>query len=272
MRNLLQTTAARAIEYLEGLDARSVAPTAEAIARLDRFDESLPDHPSEPETVLQLLDELGSPATMATAGARFFGFVIGGSLPAALAANWLASAWDQNSAFYRVTPGTARIEQIALGWLLDALHLPTTAGGAFVSGATVANFTALAAARHAVLTQAGWDVEGQGLFGAPPITVVIGAEAHPTLFKALGLLGLGRQRVIKVPVDGQGRMRPEALPPLSGPTIVCVQAGNINTGAFDPIHQISAYAHQAGAWVHVDGAFGLWALVTPTPGSPDPWP
>jgi glutamate/tyrosine decarboxylase-like PLP-dependent enzyme len=213
--------------------------------------------------VLQLLDELGSPATIGSAGGRFFGFVIGGSLPAALAANWLVSAWDQNSALYRVTPGTAKLEQVALRWLLDALHLPPSAGGAFVSGATVANFTALAAARHAVLSRAGWDVEGQGLFDAPPITVVIGAEAHPTLFKALGLLGLGRQRVIKVPVDHQGRMRPEALPPLSGPTIVCVQAGNINTGAFDPIHQISAYAHQAGAWVHVDGAFGLWALAAP---------
>jgi glutamate/tyrosine decarboxylase-like PLP-dependent enzyme len=263
MRNLLQTTAARAIDYLEGLDTRPVAPTAEAIARLDRFDEPLPNQPSDPETVLQLLDELGSPATVGTAGARFFGFVIGGSLPAALAANWLVSAWDQNSAFYRVTPGTARIEQIALHWLLDVLHLPATAGGAFVSGATVANFTALAAARHAVLSRAGWDVEGQGLFGAPPITVVIGAEAHPTLFKALGLLGLGRQRVMQVPVDRQGRMRPEALPPLAGPTIVCVQAGNINTGAFDPIQEISAYAHQTGAWVHVDGAFGLWALATP---------
>jgi glutamate/tyrosine decarboxylase-like PLP-dependent enzyme len=263
MRNLLETTAARAIGYLEGLDARSVAPTAEAIARLEIFDEALPDQPSDPETVLQLLDEIGSPATLGTAGARFFGFVIGGSLPAALAANWLVSAWDQNSALYRVTPGTARLEQIALRWLLDVLQLPATCGGAFVSGATVANFTALAAARHAVLAQAGWDVEGEGLFGAPPITVIIGAEAHPTLFKALGLLGLGRQRVIKVPVDGQGRLRSEALPPLAGPAIVCAQAGNINTGAFDPIHEICAYAHEAGAWVHVDGAFGLWALATP---------
>ncbi len=263
MRNLLQTTAARAIGYLEGLDARSVAPTAEAIAGLERFDETLPAHPSEPETVLQLLDEIGSPATIGSAGGRFFGFVIGGSLPAALAANWLASAWDQNSALYRVTPGTARLEQIALQWLLDVLHLPPTAAGAFVSGATVANFTALAAARHAVLSRAGWDVEGQGLFGAPLITVVVGAEAHPTLFKALGLLGLGRQRVVQVPVDHQGRIRLEALPPLAGPTIVCAQAGNINTGAFDPIRDICAYAHQAGAWVHVDGAFGLWALATP---------
>lgn len=264
MRNLLQTTATRAIDYLEGLDTRSVAPTAEAIARLDRFDEPLPDHLTDPETVLQLLDEIGSPATIGMAGARFFGFVIGGSLPAALAANWLASAWDQNSALYRVTPGTARLEQIALGWLLDVLHLPATAGGAFVSGATAANFTALAAARHTVLSRAGWDVEGQGLFGAPPITVVIGAEAHPTLFKALGLLGLGRQRVIKIPVDHQGRMRPEALPPLAGPTIICAQAGNINTGAFDPIREVSAYARQIGAWLHVDGAFGLWALATPS--------
>jgi glutamate/tyrosine decarboxylase-like PLP-dependent enzyme len=200
---------------------------------------------------------------MAMAGPRFFGFVIGGSLPVALAANWLASAWDQNSALHQVTPATAALEQIALVWLLDLLRLPSTCAGAFVTGATVANFTALAAARGALLRREGWDAEADGLFGAPPVTVVIGEEAHPTLTKSLGLLGLGRRRVVRVPVDTQGRMRAEAVPSIEGPTIVCTQAGNVNTGAFDPIREICDRAHEHGAWVHVDGAFGLWAAADP---------
>ncbi len=263
MKALLETTAARALGYLQKLDARRVAPSAEAVANLSRFDESLPDEPVAPEAVLQLLDEIGSPATMAMAGPRFYGFVIGGSLPAALAANWLAAAWDQNTGFYKATPGTAYLEIVALRWLLEILKLPPKSGAAFVTGATVANFTALAAARHAVLKRAGWNVEAEGLFGAPPITVLVGEEAHPTLFKSLGLLGLGRSRVVKIPVDGQGRMRAEALPKISGPAIVCVQAGNVNTGAFDPIDQICSIAHDRGAWVRVDGAFGLWAAAAP---------
>jgi len=259
MQELLKNTAERAIGYLQKLDARSVAPSAKAVANLLKFDEPLPDEPLDPERVVQLLDEIGSPATMAMAGPRFYGFVIGGSLPAALAAHWLAAAWDQNTGLYQVTPGTAFIEIITLRWLLEVLKLPRESGGAFVTGATVANFTALAAARHAVLKSAGWNVEADGLFGAPSITVIVGEEAHPTLFKSLGLLGLGRSRVVKVPVDGQGRMRADAIPKISGPTIVCAQAGNVNTGAFDPIDQICRVAHDGGAWVHVDGAFGLWA-------------
>ncbi len=264
MRTLLLGVADRAIRYLEGLDARSVAPVAGAIERLKKWDEPLPEEPTDPETVVALLDEIGSPATMAMAGPRFFGFVTGGALPAALAANWLAGAWDQNTVFATVTPGTAMLERIALRWLLDVLGLPPGCGGAFVTGATMANFTALAAARHAVLARVGWDVEAQGLFGAPSVTVVVGAEAHPSLFKALGLLGLGRHRAVTVPVDGQGRMRADALPPLAGPTIVCIQAGNVNTGAFDPAPEICARAHAAAAWVHVDGAFGLWAAAAPS--------
>lgn len=259
MRKLLSEAAERAVRYLEGLDSRGVAPVAGAIERLKKWDEPLPDGPTDPETVVALLDEIGSPATMAMAGPRFFGFVIGGALPAALAANWLAAAWDQNTALSAVTPGTALLERIALRWLLDVLGLPPTCGGAFVTGATMANVTALAAARHAVLAGVGWDVEAQGLFGAPPVTVVVGAEAHPSVLKALGLLGLGRTRMVTVPVDGQGRMRAEALPPLAGPTVVCIQAGNVNTGAFDPAPEICRRARAAGAWVHVDGAFGLWA-------------
>jgi glutamate/tyrosine decarboxylase-like PLP-dependent enzyme len=263
MRKLLSEAAERAVRYLEGLDSRGVAPVAGAIERLTKWDEPLPGEPTDPETVVALLDEIGSPATMAMAGPRFFGFVIGGALPAALAANWLAGAWDQNTALSAVTPGTALLERIALRWLLDVLGLPPTCGGAFVTGATMANVTALAAARHAVLAGVGWDVEAQGLFGAPPVTVVVGAEAHPSALKALGLLGLGRTRVVTVPVDGQGRMRAEALPPLAGPTVVCIQAGNVNTGAFDPAPEICRRARAAGAWVHVDGAFGLWAAAAP---------
>ncbi|MGB8646223.1 MAG: aminotransferase class V-fold PLP-dependent enzyme [Anaerolineae bacterium] len=263
-RELLNDVAQRAATYLEGLPSRPVQPTAEAIANLKRLDESLPEAPSNAEAVIQRLDEIVSPATMGMAGPRFFGFVIGGSLPVTLAANWLAGAWDQNSALYNVAPGTAHVEQVALRWLLDVLGLPTQSAGAFVTGATMANFTALAAARHAVLQRAGWNVEADGLFGAPPITMIVGAEAHTTLFKGLGLLGFGRNRVVRVPVDGQGRMIADRLPAMTGPTIVCVQAGNVNSGAFDPFPEITQRAHEAGAWVHVDGAFGLWAVVAPS--------
>ncbi|MCU0522791.1 MAG: aminotransferase class V-fold PLP-dependent enzyme [Anaerolineae bacterium] len=264
MRQLLEDAAQRSIAYLEGLDSRPVAPSPEAVAGLAALEEPLPEGPSEPAATLALLDDVGSPATVATAGSRFYGFVIGGSLPVTLAANWLAGAWDQNSALYNVTPATARIEQIALRWLLDLFDLPRKSGGGFVTGATMANFSALAAARHAVIERAGANVEADGLCGTPPISVVVGAEAHPTLFKSLGLLGLGRNPLVRVPVDSQGRMRADALPKLSGPTIVITQAGNVNTGAFDPIGEICEVAHEAGAWVHVDGAFGLWALAVPS--------
>lgn len=263
MRTLLSDAAGRAIRYLETLDTRSVAPTPSAVARLAAFDEPLPAEPGDPAQTLRLLDEIGSPATMAMAGRRFFGFVIGGTLPVTLAANWLAGAWDQNTCLYRATPGTAHLEQVALRWLLEVLGLPPECTGAFVTGATVANLCGLAAARHAVLKRAGWNVEADGLFGAPPITVVVGAEAHPSVTKSLGVLGLGRSRVVSVPVDGQGRMRVDALPSIAGPTIVCTQAGNVNTGAFDPIGEICRRVRPAGAWVHADGAFGLWAGAAP---------
>jgi glutamate/tyrosine decarboxylase-like PLP-dependent enzyme len=213
--------------------------------------------------VLETLDRIGSPAAMGTAGRRYFGFVIGGSLPAALAANWLAGAWDQCPGLFAASPIGTVLEEVSLGWLLDVLKLPAGSGGAFVTGATMANFTALAAARHAVLASDGWDVEADGLFGAPPVTVVVGDEAHPSVIKALGMLGLGRSRVVRVPVDGQGRLRATEMPPLSGPAIVCMQAGNVNTGAFDSAAEICARAHSTGAWVHVDGAFGLWAAASP---------
>ncbi len=263
MKNLLKKTAERATNYLEGLPARSVAPQQDSVAKLSVLKELLPEQGTDPESVVQLLDETVSPATMAMAGPRFFGFVIGGALPATLAANWLANTWDQNSVLANVTPGTALVEEIALSWLLDIFKLPDDCAGTFVTGATVANFCALAAARRSVLEKVDWNVEADGMFGAPPITVIVGQEAHPTLMKSLGMLGLGRNRVVRVAVDAHGRMRSDALPKFSGPTIVCTQAGNINTGAFDPFAEICDAAHEAGAWVHVDGAFGLWAIAAP---------
>ncbi|MFN7952485.1 MAG: aminotransferase class V-fold PLP-dependent enzyme [bacterium] len=261
---LLHDAALRATAYLAKLDARAVAPSADAVAALDRLREALPEGPSEAAATLALLDQLGSPATMGMAGGRFFGFVIGGSYPVSVASSWLATAWDQNTGLAEVTPATARLEEVALGWLVELLGLPPGTGGGFVTGATLANFTALAAARHTVLERAGWDVEGDGLFGAPPISVLVSAEVHPSVLKGLGMLGLGRRRVVPVPVDGQGRMRIEALPAIAGPTIVCTQAGNVNTGACDPIAEICAAVRPAGAWVHVDGAFGLWAAAAPS--------
>jgi glutamate/tyrosine decarboxylase-like PLP-dependent enzyme len=258
MRELLNATAERAIRYLEGLNERGVAPDRAVIARLAELDIQLPDHPSPADETIALLDSYRA-ATMAMAGPRFFGFVMGGALPAALAANWLAGAWDQNSAATVITPLPAKLEDVALGWLCDVFGLPPETGAGFVTGATMANFSCLAAARHSVLKQAGWDVEADGLFGAPQVTVVVSEEAHPTLFKSLGLVGFGRNRVVRVPVDKQGRMRADVFPNLSGPAIVCLQAGNVNTGAFDPAPEIIPIARAANAWVHVDGAFGLWA-------------
>jgi glutamate/tyrosine decarboxylase-like PLP-dependent enzyme len=263
MRELLQSVALRAARYLEELDERRVGPSAQAVRALDGFNEPFPAEPVAPERVIGMLDELGSPATTGIAGPRYFGFVNGGSLPAALAANWLASAWDQNAALFASSPVSSVLEEVSLRWLLDALGLPAGCGGAFVTGATMANFTALAAGRHALLKGVGWDVESQGLFGAPPIQVVMGAEGHPSLIKALGMLGLGRERLTRVSADGQGRMLAGDLPELRMPSIVCLQAGNVNTGSFDPAAGICRRAHEAGAWVHVDGAFGLWAAASP---------
>lgn len=258
MTDLLRDAAERSIAYLNSLAERRVSPSTDAVSALSALNIDLPKAPTDPSSVLRQLDDLVSPATMGMAGGRFFGFVIGGALPATVAASWLATAWDQNTGYYSATPGTATLEDVALRWLVDVLGLPPGTSGGFVTGTTVAHITALATARHVVLANVGWNVEADGLIGAPPITVITGAEAHPTLYKALGVVGLGRNRVVKVPVDSQGRMRADAMPRINGPTIVCVQAGNVNTGAFDPTDEICDYAHDAGAFVHVDGAFGLW--------------
>lgn len=263
MRTLLHDTANRAANYLDALQTRRVSPDPDAVQALDQLRHPLPEGPSDPAETLRILDELGSPATMLMSSGRFFGFVIGSKLPAALAANWLATAWDNNTAYFRASPAPVMFENVALDWLVDVLGLPTDTGGAFVTGATMANLTAIATGRHVVLKRAGWDVEADGLFGAPPITVVVGEEVHPTLIKSLGLLGLGRNRVVRVPVDGQGRMRADAFPKLNGPAIVCLQAGNVNTGAFDPAAEIIPLAREADGWIHIDGAFGLWAAAAP---------
>lgn len=263
MNDLLYAAAERASLYLAGLAERSVAPTAEAIAGLAAFDEPLPEIPSNPADLLARLDEAGSPATVASAGGRYFGFVTGGALPASLAASWLATAWDQNASLTVMSPVATKLESVAGSWLIDLLGIPESSGFALTTSATLANLAGLAAARHALLARQGWDVERRGLFGAPEISVIVGDEVHVSLLKALSLLGLGRERVIRVPVDGEGRLRAEALPPLDDRTIVCLQAGNVNTGAFDPARAVCERARPAGAWVHIDGAFGLWAAAAP---------
>jgi glutamate/tyrosine decarboxylase-like PLP-dependent enzyme len=262
-KQLLESAASRSIRYLTELDSRGVFPSGAALQKLARFSEPLPSEPCPPEATLAMLDEFGSPAAVATTGRRYFGFVTGGVLPVTLAANWLAGAWDQCAGLVALSPVAAELEKVALDWLRELFDFPRSAGGGFVTGATMANFAGLAAARHALLENAGWDVEADGLFGAPPITIVAGDEAHVSLLKALSMLGLGRNRVVRVPVDSQGRMRADALPQWDGPAIVCVQAGNVNTGAFDPAGEIIPAARQRGAWVHVDGAFGLWAAAAP---------
>ena len=263
MEELLRNAADRAIGYLQGLPERRVAPDEDALARLARFDEPLPEGPDDPQRVIGLLDEIGSPATMASAGPRFFGFVIGGSQPVAVAAQWLATAWDQNAGAAVASPVAAALEGVVRGWLVDLFGLPATTAVGFATGATMANMSAIAAARHAVLQRVGYDVDEDGLAGAPEITMVVGDETHPSVIKGLGLLGLGRRRVRRVPTDDQGRLRADALPQIDGPTIVCAQAGNVNTGAFDPSPRSCEWGHAGGAWVHVDGAFGLWAAAAP---------
>ena len=263
LRSLLLDAAERGAAYRESLGDRPVAPSPDAVDAVTNFVEPIPSEGADDEAVLAMLDDIGSPATMSMAGPRFFGFVIGGSLPVTVATNWLTTAWDQNVCMHEVTPATSTLERVAMDWMLELFGLPMDAAASFVTGATVANFTSLAAARHRVYSDIGWNVEADGLIGAPPITVIVSEETHPTVFKSLGLLGFGRNRVVRAPVDSQGRIDLAHFPTISGPTIVCTQAGNVNTGAFDPVGEICAIARPKGAWVHVDGAFGMWAAASP---------
>ncbi|ADG19787.1 aminotransferase class V [Paraburkholderia atlantica] len=257
---LLQDAGQRALAYVQSVHDRPVNVSTQALQGLNAFRHSLPDAGLDAREVLRRLDEAGSPATVATTGGRYFGLVIGGALPATIAANWLTTAWDQNACFRWTSPIAATLEDVTLRWIGDLFGLPDDIGGAFVTGASMANFAALAAARHALLSRLGWDVEAKGLYGAPELRVVVSKETHVTVSKALSMLGLGRERVIVVPTDHHGRMRVSELPKLDEQTIVCIQAGNVNTGDFDPAREICRLARKAGAWVHVDGAFGLWAL------------
>ena len=253
----------RALAYLATAETRRVFPDAEALAGLHAFDEVLPDRPLDALSTIRLLDTAGSPATVATTGGRYFGFVTGGSLPVATAADWLVTTWDQTGTMPVNSPTAAMLEAVAGRWVREMLGLPADAATAFVSGATAGNLVALAAARTHLLSRVGYDVDKLGLFGAPPIRVVLGVEAHSTLFKVLGVLGFGRERVELVEADGEGRMRPDRLPPIDDRTILILQAGNVNSGASDPFPALIAAAREAGAWVHVDGAFGLWAAASP---------
>lgn len=261
--DLLQRASETARKYVQGIGERRVAPATRDLAGLTKFREPFPKGPSDPMEVLERLDKIGSPTTVATTGGRYFGFVIGGTLPASLAANWLGGAWDQNAALRVMSPVAAELEEVVLGWVCEALGLPERCEGGLVTCATTANFTALVAARHALLTRAGWNVADDGMFGAPPIDVVVSDEVHASLLKALSLVGFGKKRLTRVDVDAQGRMRADRLPRLSERSILCIQAGNVNSGAFDPAAEICARAQAQGAWVHVDGAFGLWAAVSP---------
>ena len=261
-RELLADIASRASTYLDAAQQRRVSPSPEALNTLAELDTAFPEEPLDPAELVELLDQKAAPATMINTAGRFFGFVNGGALPGSLAASWLVNAWDQNAGMRVSSPAAGLLEEVAIRWTAEALHLPATGGG-IVTGATMANFSAILAARHALLARQNWNVENDGLFGAPPINVVVGNEVHTSVLKALSLAGLGRNRIHRVPVDGQGRMKANQLPALTPHTLVCVQAGNVNTGAFDPAQEICEKASKTNAWVHVDGAFGLWAAASP---------
>jgi len=259
-REALQEAAERALAYMQSVRDQPVTVSAQALRRLDELKHPLPQTGLNAREVVRRLDEIGSPATVATTGGRYFGLVIGGALPATVAANWLATAWDQNACFRWTSPIAAALEEVSLQWLRELFELPSGVEGAFVTGASMANMAALASARHALLSRLHWDVEAKGLYGAPELHVIVSEEVHVTVLKALSLLGLGRERVVLVPTDCKGRMRIDSLPVLDDRTIICIQAGNVNTGDFDPAAEVCRRAREAGAWVHVDGAFGLWAL------------
>ena len=265
-RSALDRASAGAMEWIESIATRHVAPSRDINQMVRAFAGPLQEESIEPGTVVDELARLAEPGLMAMSSGRFFGWVIGGTLPASLGADWLVSAWDQNAGMRYATPAVAAIEQVAGEWLLDVLGLPTGSDVGFTTGATMANWTGLAAARGYLLDRVGWDVNANGLQGAPPVTVLAGAERHTSVDLALRYLGFGAPTL--VPADEEGRILVDALRTAlvaaSGPTIVCLQAGNLHSGASDPMAEAIAMAHEHGAWVHVDGAFGLWAAASPS--------
>jgi len=260
---ILRFASERAQKYLAETQHGRVAPSEKDLLELGRLHEPFPESPSDPREIIALLDAVGSPTTVKLTGGRYFGFVNSGTLPAALGANLLAAVWDQNAALRVMSPIAAELEDVLRLWVCQALGLPLDCEIGLVTGATGANFTSMITARHALLARAGWNVEEDGMFGAPPIDVVVGAEVHSAMLKALTMAGFGKKRLKLVDVDQQGRMLAAKLPKLSPNTIVCLQAGNVNSGSFDPVAEICPRAKDAGAWVHMDGAIGLWAAASP---------
>tara|TARA_R100001244_G_scaffold86820_10_gene66511 strand:+ start:49824 stop:51248 length:1425 start_codon:yes stop_codon:yes gene_type:complete len=260
---VLEDASAYAAEYIANVAHRRVSPDAAMMEGMQRFDSPMPERVGDPRETLRLLHKLGSPATMATTAGRFFGLAVGGTLPAAMGARVLSTAWDQIALNEATSPIGVQLEQVASKWLLDILQLPAESSVGFTTGATMANFTCLASARQAVLNKLGWDVSANGLFDAPHLRIVVSAQVHVTVLKALKLLGIGVDRIEYIPCDLQGRALADRLPDLDDHTIVILQAGNINSGASDPIGKIAEKCERAGAWVHVDGAFGLWAAASP---------
>ena len=265
-RELLARTAALAADYLETLDTRQIRPERGYREMHELFDRAVPDRPADPADVVEELAAVGEQGVMAIGSGRWYGFVAGGAVPSSLAADWLVSAWDQNTGLAEPTPATSALEAVTGRWVLELLGLPPDSSFAFVTGCQMAHVTCLAAARHSVYRRAGWDLPQRGLAGAPPLRVVLGGKRHVTIKRALRLLGIGESQEVVLPADSEGRMATEqlgaALDP-STPTIVCAQAGEVNTGAFDDLEAIVELAARAGAWVHVDGAFGLWAAASP---------
>lgn len=251
-----------ASDYLDTVRDRSVYPTDDALARLSELDEMMPDHPETAEMVLQMLHEIGSPATVAQGGGRYFGFVNGGVIPLALAARLLADVWDQNAGLFVMSPIASKLEALCEHWLVDLFGLPDDTSAGFVSGTSTATMVGLLIGRNELLKQQGWDVSERGLFGAPPIRVVTSEQAHSTVRKALAIIGIGQAQIDRISADEQGRFDASQLPELDNNTLVILQAGNVNSGAFDPFTDICEKANRAGAWVHIDGAFGLWAAAS----------
>lgn len=246
-------------EYLESVFERNVYPTEQAIADLDKFDESMPLDSTNANDVIQFLNEYGSPATVTTTGARYFGFVSGGAIPVSLAAKVISTFWDQAPAMHVLSPIGSVLETVVEKWLKEIFNLPASTVAGFVSGTSTANFCGLAAARFRLLYNLNWNINNKGLFNAPQLRIVTGKHAHSTILKAIGLLGFGKENIEWVDVDDQGKLELNNLPQLDDRTILILQAGNVNSGSFDNFSELCAIAKKAGSWVHIDGAFGLWA-------------